>query len=279
MIKEYQYIQSLFTSKFIDSDKIDIPQDWFDSKKKTKVQKMTAKGTNVRRKKLTGELTGKVALPLERGVSGKNCKFTSEVFQMKDAHKDKKLTIYTHGDNDAKIDKLFTIVKRDKIRLILLSDREMKNMSKIELFNWMNMEQFEKGENKAFKRIVTSYLIYQLSLKYPSVFDKYSIIDTISSDLGSKIATLDKYKDTWYRGGREDLYKAMLEVAESKNLFDPAIYSTYKEIKKVLERLPFLNHMIGNTTTYGDNSGMLNATKDLFKYYRQKMNWENYKIV
>lgn len=280
LIKEFQYIQGLLTSKFIDADKIEIPQEWFDSKKKQKVQIMTAKGTNIRRKKLEGELTAKIACDLERYVSGKECKFVPEVIQMKDAHRNKKFNIYTGTENTAKIDKLFTVVKKDKIQLLVLSDREMKNMSKVELHNWMNLEEFMKGENKAFKRIVTAYLINKLYKQYPSVFNEITSINLISTDLGAKVEILDNYKDSYYIGsGNVELYNAMLEVAESKNLFDPTVYSTYKEVKKVIEKLPFLNVMLSKMNRYDEPNELLTATKDLFKYYKQKMNWENYKIV
>jgi hypothetical protein len=93
-IKEAQSVITMATSDFIDVDKMTVPQEWIEGRKKQKVKAMTAKGTNVRRKKLTGEVTGKMAEQLERYVHGRTCKMVTTTIQMKDAHKAKYFLVY-----------------------------------------------------------------------------------------------------------------------------------------------------------------------------------------
>lgn len=279
-IKELQYIQSLLVSKFTNLDKMNIPDSWMEGRKKQKVAAI-ASGASKRRVKLEGEVTGKLATNLERYVSGKSCKFESTVFQLKDAHKSKMFTIY--GDNsditEVLFNKWFTILKRDKVNLIMFSERELKRLENIKLHNWMKIEDFDKGEHKVFKRAATSYLISQLYTKYPRVFDRMDILEQISTDLHEKLKKLDDYKETYFLNGNAELYTSILEVAQSKNLFDPVMYSIYKEVRNILEKLVFLNPILGTFNRYcTQDDGVVNALKDLFKYYRYRINWKHYKL-
>ncbi len=242
---------------------------------------MTEKGTNVRRKKLSGEVTGREARDLERYVSGKNCKFESLTIQMKDAHKDKKMTIYGNQDIDTKVQKYFEVFKESKVRFMLFSERELKNLKELDLHNWITMEEFEKGKHIIFKRAVTAYLIKELMAKYAAVFSRVNIIDKISVSLGTKLATLAKYKSDFHVRGDEGLYKEMVAVAEDKNLFDPDMYPLYKEIVKTLDKLPFLNPVCNVVpySTGADTDKLISALKDLFKYYKMRIDWIHYKVV
>lgn len=275
-IKELQYIISLLTKGFVDTDKIEIPQDWLDGRKKERVQKMVIKGTNIRRKKLTGEVTGKVATHLERYVSGKNCKFVTEIFQMKDAHKDKRFIIYGGEESEPLFQKLYTVLVKKSVKLVILSQRELKNLKEIELHNWMEIGKFMEGKHKIFRRAVTSYLIHQLHSEFPSVFRKIPKVKEISTVLGEKLDKLNDYNRDYYLGGDEELYKSMLSIAEEHKLYDTSIYDVYKEVEFILDRLPFIEPMFSRID-YTDD-GYIKAIRDLFKYYKQRMDWRHYNL-
>jgi len=276
-IKEAQTVIDLVTANMVDVDKIVVPQKWVEDRKKEKVKIMTAKGTNVRRKKLTGEVTGKMSEQLERYVSGKNCKFVSTVIQMKDAHKSKNFIVYSNQDYENKMQEYYNVFPKN-VKFVMFSERELKNLKDIELHNWMTMEEFEKGKHKVFRRAVTAYLIDQLISKYSSVFNKRQILQKVSTDLFTKLEELKEYQEKYHIGrGNEEIYKAMLSVAEEGNLYDPKPYALYKELKAVLEKLTFLNPLLAMMYVgYAENTQHIDIIKDLFKYYKHKMDWENY---
>ncbi len=278
-IKECQHITSLLTKSFVDLDKMEITEEWVEGRKKQKA--LVIPGTKTKRKKLKGEVTGKMACQLGRYVSGKNCKFESTTFNLEELQKDKAFTIYApySDENEQWIQDWWEVVRNSRVRFIMFSEREMKNLVELDVHNWMKMEEFQKGKHKTFRRIATAYLINQLFNSQRSVFDKVAHVEKISKDLYRKLNILLDYKNQNYTNrGDEKTYKAILSVAEAGNLFDHTIYSTYKEVKDVLEKLPFMNNILACVSTYSTNEGIFDAIRDLCKYYKHRIDWEHYNI-
>jgi hypothetical protein len=276
VIKEYQHVVSLLTKRFVNLDELVIPQAFIDSKKKLKPGGSVS--TGVRRKKLEGEITGKIAESLQK-YTGRNCKMTPITIPMENAHRKPMLTIYGGNEHADKINELFPMFDMRKVRMITFSERELKSLANIDLHNWISMEEFMKGEHKAFRRAVTAYLISRLVTKNNSAFGKMNNMETISSDLHSKMVAIDLYCRNNYFSGSNTLFESMLEAAQEKNLFDIEMYTIYKQVNSVFEKLPFIDVIFENMSTFADNSKLKNITIDLFKYYKQRVNLENYKIV
>ena len=275
-IKEFQYIQSLFTDMFVNLDEIVIPQQWLDARKKQRVS-VTNGGT--RRMKLQGEVVGKLAKPLERYVNGKNCKFVPETLNVAKITTTNTLFVYTNHDNADKLDPLYYIVGgKQKVSCITFSDREIKVLEKLEIHNLMSYEKFMEGKNKPFKRLITAYLINSLIVKYNHTFVKADHLKEVSTDLYNKIQELYTYKNENYCVASVKIYESMLEVANENNLFDHSIYSTYLEIKSLLSKLTFIEVLMKEMSAYGEDAGLTSALCDLFKYYKQRINYTNYKI-
>jgi hypothetical protein len=269
-IKEFQYILSLLTKDFIDLKDITVPQSWIDSRKKQKVKAIST-GTKVKKKKLEGEIIGKVSDKLERYVSGKNCKFISNRWQMNTVHRDKYILIYGSKDNEDLLQSWYSLIPSKYVKFAIFSDRELTNLQKIEIHNWIHIDKFMEGKHKLFKRIVTAYLINNLYNKYSSVFNKTDTLYKVSSKLSSDIERLDKYKNEYYISGDSNLYTSILEIANEHNLFDTSIYDVYLKTKKTLEKLYFLNVII-----YSVSDEEIQALRDLFKYHKEKIDWEYY---
>jgi hypothetical protein len=284
-IQEFQSIlKSLFDS-FLNIDQLDIPQDWLDSKKKVTISIGQSGGTGGPRKvKLKGEIIGKQALNLERWVDGKNCKWVSTTYRLETMHREKSLMVYS-GEKDVELmDKLFKIVDfhrcKSEIKFVQFSPRELGNMAKVNFHNWITFDQFMKGENKPFKRLVTAYLIEKLYDKNRDVFNKRQQLRSISEDLFNKLDTLDKYRHDNCEYANVTIYEAMLEVAEMNNAFDQEIYPIYKQVKALLEKLAFLQPLCDTLHSYvhDRDKPVVKAIADLFKYYRQRIDWKNYNI-
>jgi hypothetical protein len=275
IIKECQHVISLISKKFVNLDDIVIPQAFVDSKQKLKP---TGSLSGVRRKKLEGEITGKMAEGLQKST-GRNCKMTPITVPMENAHRKPMLTIYGGNEHTDKINQLFPTFDILKVRMITFSERELKSLANTDLHNWISMEEFMKGEHRVFRRAVTAYLIDKLIRKNLSAFRKRSNMTTISSDLHSKMDALDVYHRKNHFAGSDELFESMLAIAQEKNLFDIEMYTTYKQVNSVFEKLPFIDVMFESMGGYGDNNKFKSITIDLFKYYKQRVNLENYKIV
>jgi Histidine kinase-, DNA gyrase B-, and HSP90-like ATPase len=282
-IKEYQHIVSLLTNNFINLDEMVIPDIWIKNNTRAKAVITGTTGGGVRRVKLAGEIVGKEGTPLERYVDGKNCKWVSTTYKLEEIHRMKHLVIYGGDADVAKMDKLFSIVAfnrmKTKIKFIQFSERELKNLEKIDIHNWVKLETFMEGKNKPFKRLVTAYLIHQLMKKNEDVFEKKQQLKDISDDLYLKLDLLEEYKGKHFCYANEDIYSAMLEIANANNLFDGEIYPMYKEIKTLTEKLTFLQPLCDKLSYYrNEKDPILDAITDLFKYYRTRIDWKNYNI-
>lgn len=278
-IKEIQHVIELCIKDSVkDFDKLIIPQDFIDGRKKVKLN-----DDGTKRKKELGEVNGRVCVSLLREVYGKNCKLESELFKLDDIYKNNYTIVYGKLDDFDVLDKLYSRSKPN-IKYVIFSEREMKKVEELDVHNLIPLEKFMKGETKLFKRIVTAHLINQLKTNNRYVFDKVGSLKLVSEDLANKIEELEAYRSEWYRSmGHDDVITTMLEIAEANNSYDEAIYTEYLEMKKTLEKLKFLNQAIYKLSPsyYGMTKGSIEITIlcDLFKYYKQKLNLDNYEPV
>jgi hypothetical protein len=161
----------------------------------------------------------------------------------------------------------------------MFSERELKRLEEIDLHNWIHIDKFMEGKHIVFKRAVTAYLIEQLAVEYREVFNRVERVGDISTDLHKKMEELIKYKRTYYLGGDSSLYEAIVKVAQDNNLFDLSIYSVYNDVKELFEKLPFLKPVFAACSMYnGTGKAMNDVICDLFKYYKQRIDWKHYNI-
>jgi hypothetical protein len=276
-IKEFQYIISQFTKDFIDIDKIEVPQEWLDNRKKKRIAVMQTNGTKERKKKLEGEVSCKVAKPLERYVSGRNLKYELLTINMATVHQTPFITVYGTQKDDELINKLYPVFSTKSVRFVVFSEREIKRLENIDLHNWMTMEEFMKGENKVFKRVATSILIDRLMSEQTYIFHRMTLMKLISEDLYQKIEILHKYPRA--KNANKEIEDAIIGIAEKHGYFDTNVYSTYKEVKFLLEKLPFMNILFGNFGyNNNDTNPLFKIIIDLCKYHRHRIDWKHYKL-
>lgn len=273
VINEFLLIKNYYTNKFIDVNSIVIPKEFKESRKKQRIAI-----TKNRVIKFSGEITLNVGRDLLRDVQGKNCKFEPQQYKINALHKIPSLVIYGDKEQEGKLQKLYPLIKNKLI--VIISEKELKKLEGIKLHNFISIDKFMEGKNKAFKRIVTSYLINQLRSNNINVFYQMNQLKFISTDLMNKLKILDNYKSKWYIHSSDTIYEAMLEIAKDQNLFDEEIYSLYKECKFVLNKLPFINTLMNNVSSYNtnENEPYLCIIRDMCKYYKFRINWKNYSL-
>jgi len=286
IIKEFQYVQEKYTNQFHNLDNIDITPEWLEDRKNNRNY------NHVGNKALPkGEIHCKIAKPLERYNGDRHCKFEAATLKLEDFSKHSCLHLYAKYDDTLLLDGLYNtdskpyIVTKGnnlwKLRLFTVSPTEYKKLESISIHNLMSYEKFMEGNNKVFKRIVTSQLIHNLVYKHKSVFDYLICVKLLSNDLFNRMNSLQVYKNQNFYSIKSEAVEAMIQVAEEHNLFDMEFYNEYLEIKDLLEnKLYFLNPIIGKIGYYNDYSKheLFPILVDLCKFHKFKLNLEHYVI-
>ena len=284
-IKEFHSILDMYKKDWLDLDALVVPQEFIDSKKKVKIKVSSTGAPGQRRQKLKGEIIGKQASPLERDVQGQNCKFVPTTYKLEDAHKLSSLHVYGSQADRDRLDHLYGAFKKctKDIKFIIFSERELANLEKVELHNWIKLDKFMEGINKPFKRIVTAYLIGKLKDQYKPVFSKRQHMQKISKDLHDKIGTLDQYENSYnpgYLSGNTEsiIFPTLLEVAEKNNLFDGDIYPVYQEVKTILDKFSFIRSVFDVMKSWGNDDPLQQVVVDLLKYNKHRVNLNHYTV-
>ena len=287
-IEDGKYVVSLITKDWIDLDALVVPQSFLDARKQNKAAKQAKKPSlSGGRRKVKGEMTCKEAVDLERYNDGRNCKFSSNIYDLKKLMKSGKYFIYTLHEEFLLLDKLYKHIDHNFIKLITLSPREQGLIEKLEIHNLISYQEFMKGKNKPFKRIVTSAKIHTFIKEYESIFNhKDNTIKKASTDLNDRLNRMWKYRNKYYRnhgyGGREQkLYEAMYAVADNHNLYDMKIYPEFLALEELIQKeLPWLKVMMerfsttsGSTETKEMQAAIL---VDMLKYYKRRVNLDHY---
>ncbi len=281
LIQEFQLIIKSLTDTFINVDTMDVPQSFIDSRKK---QRVTAGKTNstpgVRRVKLKGEIVCKQAEELERWVQGKSCKWVSKTYDMAKFHQNKFILVYGKQEDTDAMDKWFKPTRGHNIELAILSERELKVVSAIQLHNLMPFSKFMEGKNKPFQRIATACIIDQLVDRYNASFERREQFKTISSNLAAKFETLNKYKEDHFKYMDDEVRNTIIEHAQQIKGFDPEIISIVNEVKATLEKFPFIETIMESMNKYTSdrNKELQQVLIDLFKYHKHRVDWKNYNI-
>jgi hypothetical protein len=278
-VQEFIKIQEMYTSYFKNLDDVIIPKSWLDARKTVK-----SKGASISRVdengkriiKLQGEIVGKIGVELARYNDGKKCKFVPTTLKLADISKQKFLTVYAHHDDAAKVDPLYEIFGKQKLKVMTFSSREINILKDLEIHNLIPYDKFMEGDNKMFKRIVTSTLIYKLTKKYQYAFQWKNQLKGNCTDLYIKLDKLNEYQKAHYKYCDDSIFQAMLELASANNLYDHEIYYLYKEVESILEKLPFIDNLMRYVGGYNDVT--MPSIVDLMKYYKFKVDLEKYNI-
>lgn len=274
-IKEFKHVLDLVEKTFINVDELVVPKDFVDNFKK---QRMTSTKYNNKERAKTGEVVGKVATELMK-YTGNYCKWVAENINLDQLSRQPNLYIYGGNEETHSLSQLYSIINKNKTKILIFSEKELKKIENLKIHNLIHYKQFMKGDTKPFKRIVTSYVINVLINNNINLFRNESLED-VSKDLYNKIQLLKEYKSNHYVAGSSNIQDVMLKFAEENNLFDESVYSTYKEVKDILEKLPFLNDL-SDSRVYGYSKYSPQIKQyviDLCKYHKYRVNLDKYGI-
>jgi len=284
MIKEFQGLQAGLTKGFVDLDAIDVPEEWIiaDKAKNYKPKPKAAKNGKIKEK---GDINVKQATSPER-ETGLNAKFVPTVYDGKDLHKRKMLTVYGKEEDRTNLDYLFGLFKRmeHEIKFVIMSDREIKVLEIYGLHNFMPLVTFLKGHNKPFKRMMTALLIDRVKDVYSNVFACRRGLDSVSSELSEDLLELQDYSTNKLSSWVKQTADLKLEDYASKhNLYDLEMLARLTRVEKLLFKHSFVNKICGTMRGYSNhvlnNNQMIDVLKDMCRYKNMRMNLSNYRLV
>lgn len=284
IITEFQGLQKGLTKDFRDVDAIDVPEAWIiaDKAKNYKPKPKAAKNGKIKEK---GDINVKQATTPER-ETGTNAKFVPTVYDGKDLHKRKMLTVYAKEEDRSILDHLFGMFKKmeSDIKFVIMSDREIKVLEMYGLHNFMPLVTFLKGHNKPFKRMMTALLINRVKDVYSNAFACRKGLEAISLELSEDLLELQDYAETKVSGWAKQTAELKLEEYASKhNLYDLETLARLSRVEKLLSKHPFINKICGTMRGYANgilnNKGMIDVMKDMCRYKNMRMNLSNYRLV
>ena len=275
-IVDLQNLIKMFVKDFEVIDDNTVPSTWVSSKKRMPVSKVVGGGAKTKRVKLDGEVTIKMAQDLERTVGNNSCKFVPTVVQMNNFHRRSFLTVYGKDEHRQQLDELYGLFHKKHVVFGIVSEKQYEVLNGIKVHNLMNVEEFVKGKNKVYKRMVTSLYINKLMNQYTYVFSRSYNLRDFSTSLGEKVIQLSIYHDRFLNNNSSSATKQRIMDNTTFDMIDSSIVETYVYVKKTLEKLYFLNAVFQHH--YRVDKPTERLICDLFKYHKYRLNLSHYKI-
>jgi hypothetical protein len=271
----------LYAKDFIDVDTIEIPQSFKDAQKAKRLKITVAAVKGPKKVRMKGEFSGKVGTRMEIHMSDQYCKFVPTTYKMELIHQVRCLHVYGKEADKKKMDNAWSCFNKH-VTFVLVAQATFDNLQKADLHNWITLDKFMEGKNRPFKTTATQFLIKQLLEDKRATFQRTEIVREISNDLADKLEILNKYdRDNNMSYADKNTMVSIVEYAKEHNLFDQPTYMVYNQVNEVFTKLPFLNTLldrIGYRSGASDRP-FVTAIVDLFKYHKQKVNLEHYKLI
>lgn len=245
-IRQFNLVEEQFKSKLIDETQVETSKEflqWKESKKQERKSKPRNVDSNyVVLDKKEDEYT--LAVCRKSSFYGKYA-FDKKTEKVSDAIKYRGLTVYFNEEDREKAEFYFNITKN--IRIAIIGKRERLKIQNNH--NFMTPEQFEKS--KPFRRLVTA-------IKFDNLLDKHrklkrnsnEIIQKCIPSLQEDINKLRIYVEKNYESGNSTMTQAIMDLAESQNLWDYELMDVYNRVEKELEQFEFLQYL--ETPSYWD---------------------------
>jgi hypothetical protein len=196
-------------------------------------------------------------------------------------HQRSTLNVYAKEADKKKMDNAWSCFNKHAV-FVIVAQATFDNLQKADLHNWITLDKFMEGKNRPFKTTATQFLIKQLLEDKRATFQRTEIVREISNDLADKLEILNKYdRDNNMSYADKNTMISIVEYAKEHNLFDQPVYMVYNQINEVFTKLPFLNILLDRMgyRSGTSDSPFVTAIVDLFKYHKQKVNLEHYKLI
>ena len=247
-IKQFNLVESQFRDKLIDETNVETSEEFL-KWKENKKQERKSKPRNTESNYVTlDKKDDEYTLAVCRKSSFYNkFAFDKKTENVHSSSKNKFLTVYFDESEREKAESYYRLINKSKIRIAIIGKRERLKIQNNH--NFMTPEQFEKS--KPFRRLVTA-------IKFDSLLDKHrklkrnsnEIIQKCIPNLQEDINKLRIYVEENYELGNSSMTQAVIDLAESQNLWDYEFMDVYNRVEKELEQFEFLQYL--ETPSYWD---------------------------
>lgn len=247
-IRQFNLVEEQFKSKLIDETQVETSKEflqWKENKKQERKSKPRNVDSNyVVLDKKEDEYT--LAICRKSSFYNKFA-FDKRVEKVHSSSKNNFLTVYFDESEREKAEFYYRLINKSKIRIAIIGKRERLKIQNNH--NFMTPEQFEKS--KPFRRLVTA-------IKFDSLLDKHrklkrnsnEIIQKFIPSLQEDINKLRIYVEKNYESSNSAMTQAVMDLAESQNLWDYEFMDVYNRVEKELSQFEFLQYL--ETPSYWD---------------------------
>lgn len=242
LIREMQHIESLIFKKNI-SNTPTIPQEWLDARKKVKSSTYTGTG----RRKVAGEFNCKILVKTMRGDN--YAKLVPLICDVATFYKQNYLFVYSLSEKREKLDNYFNIFNKQRVKFIIVSEREKKLLDGLNIHNLTSFENFMKGEYKALRRMITCLRIMQMTegtLK--NLFHHSDRLHKVSPYLEKLMKKISDYvsDNTSYKYYSHAEVVDLLKLGQDNNFYDGTIEASVKEMESYIPKLQLMDTLFSN---------------------------------
>jgi hypothetical protein len=240
---------------------------------------------------LEGEVGIRYAQPMSKWSSDWACKFDEETIKVRELYKQPYFHVYgSEGDREA-LDQLYRLTKGkgNTITPCIITPTQQKHIEKLNLHNFMRIQDFYAGKHKQFRKMITAYIIRkELVDKYEETFKSREIIrDYVSVGFAGDLGFLQSYADQYdisssiYRDAQE-IMTPLLELAKEGKLYDLEVWDIVQRVQKEIEKFDFVNFLKSEIQSYRNNEAkkgrVLLALQDIARHRKIRMHWEYYNL-
>lgn len=278
-IKMFQILEDVVTKEyFVNIDKIiaGIPSGW-GRRAPLKVNRKTKEQVGI-----------KYAVSTQRNANW-NCKFVEKTLEISDLQNQPHFHVYGTVEQRDKLDNLYVITNiKYSVIPCIMTERHIAKIEKLNLHNFMSIDEYLKGKHDTFKKIATAHFINKdiFEANKKIINDLDIIKKHICSKFANDVESLESYKNKYYSFNnwiRPDTFfmLAFEQVALDLKLYDLEVWEKYQNVKNYIKRFDFIDYFSSQIRlAKGDEfTRALTAIHDIAKYRKIRMNWEHYTLL
>lgn len=241
-VNEWNFVVSTITSKFVDETDVANSkeyQDWLAKKiadqKAKRALGITSGNYNGLNKQL-GDIT--MAYSYERYG---RIHFKKAAYPIANLPLRKELTVILTEDEAEEAKMYIKVSKCKNITFAVVGKLERKKIPNH--YQFITFKQYISMDCKPFMRLASAIMFSRVVEDYQKLSNhKNGLFKMCVSTLDNDVAVLKKYQDENYLDcGEIATESAILQVAESKNLFDMQYWDVYQRVRAGLKKFDFIN--------------------------------------
>jgi hypothetical protein len=151
------------------------------------------------------------------------------------------LHLFIQFDDEDEAKKHWPFFRRSSVTVCMIGKKEITKLPLFSIKKFIKFEEFMSRDYKPFLRIASSILFSKVIDDFEEIrTGRQEIFKNCLSSYLKDYEVLKEYVSENFKGDDEDVVKAILAIAEEKDLFDKQHWDIYLRLKLAVEKLEFL---------------------------------------